>query len=49
MTKLVCKDCGYVFEGKKDDRAHCPYCGKKNIEDEQNAEELIEDVKKILG
>ena len=46
MGKFICKECGY-----KTDSASleiCPYCNKKSIEKEQDAEELIKEVEKIL-
>ncbi len=47
MTKFVCKECGYKIETESRPRK-CPYCSKESIEEEKNAEELIEEVKKIL-
>ncbi len=47
MMKFICKGCGYRFESEKEN-TKCPYCGKKEIEGEKNAEELIKDVEKIL-
>jgi rubrerythrin len=46
MTKFICKECGY-----KTDNASleiCPYCSKKSIKKEQDAEELIKEVEEIL-
>jgi rubrerythrin len=46
MKKFICKECGYKFENEN--KKNCPYCGKKETEEEKNAEELIEEVKNIL-
>lgn len=46
MKKFICKGCGYRFEsdvGKK-----CPYCGKEEVEGEQDAAHLVEEVENIL-
>jgi len=48
MAKLICKNCGYRFEGEEEVKIKCPYCDKKEIEEEKDAEELIKDVEKIL-
>lgn len=47
MTKYFCKKCGYKFESENIKEA-CPYCGQKDISEEQSAEEILEDVSKIL-
>ena len=47
MVKLICKNCEYRFEGQIKTNT-CPYCGKKMVEEEQNAEELIKEVEEIL-
>ena len=47
MAKFICKKCGYnTFVENKS--LICPCCGKEGIEKEQDAEELIEEVKDIL-
>jgi len=48
MARYFCKKCGYRFESKKI-KDSCPYCGKKDIAEEQTAEEIISDVEKILN
>ena len=49
MAKFVCKNCKYRFEGDGESKNKiCPYCGKKDIKEEQDAEELIEEVGEIL-
>ena len=47
MAKLICKACRYKLD-KMPDSELCPYCGKKELEEEQNADELIHEVEKIL-
>lgn len=50
MTKLICKSCGYRFDRKVDPKVKtCPYCSKKDVEEEQDAEELIKEVDEILN
>ena len=40
--KFVCKACGYRFESEsKKDGEKCPYCDRKAIIKEPNAEELL--------
>ena len=46
MDKYVCKNCNYRFES--DDAYECPYCGNEAIEKEKNAEELLEEVSRLL-
>jgi len=46
MAKLVCKKCGYKSEGE--DTKKCSYCGEMSLEEEKSAEELIEDVEKLI-
>lgn len=48
MARYFCKKCGYKFESDKI-KDMCPYCGKKEISEEQTAEELISDVENILN
>ena len=40
--RCVCKSCGYRFDSGKLDT--CPYCGKKNVAREQNADELLDEL-----
>jgi len=46
MVMHICNNCNYRFEGENP--IECPNCRKKDIEKEMSAEELLEDVKKIL-
>ena len=40
--KLVCKNCNYRFESGFDKiEKKCPYCGKKGVIEEPDAETLI--------
>jgi DNA-directed RNA polymerase subunit RPC12/RpoP len=43
MTKFICKNCGFKVESEKAGR--CPYCDRKTLEKEPNAEELLDSVK----
>ena len=47
MVSYFCKECGYRFENEKK-KEMCPYCGKKSVAVEQTAEEIVEDIEKIL-
>ncbi len=47
MTKLICKGCGYRIDGNKANKK-CPYCSKESLEEEKDAEELLEEVNKII-
>lgn len=46
MVKFLCKNCNYRFESES--ASDCPYCGKETIEKEKSAEELLEDVDRLL-
>jgi len=46
MDRYVCKNCNYRFE--RDNVYECPYCGNEAIEKEKNAEELLEEVSRLL-
>ncbi len=49
MANMICKSCGYRFDNKTNCKVKvCPYCGKKGVEEEQDAEELIKEVEEIL-
>jgi DNA-directed RNA polymerase subunit RPC12/RpoP len=41
----VCTNCN--FRPKIGHPLECPYCGKKTIEKERSAEELLDDIDKI--
>ncbi|MFH1359035.1 MAG: hypothetical protein ABIH37_04050 [archaeon] len=47
MAKYVCKNCNYRFDSE--DADECGFCGMKSIEVEKNAEELIDEIERILG
>ena len=47
MDKYVCKNCNYRFE--RDDAYDCPNCGNEVIEKEKDAENLLEEVDKLLN
>ncbi len=49
MANMICKSCGYRFDDKTNYRVKiCPYCSKKTVEEEKDAEELIKEVENIL-
>jgi len=46
MTKWVCTSCNFRFESG--DAKECPYCGRRNVEKEPSAQELLNEVEKLL-
>ena len=43
--KFVCLNCNYRFESELDYMSKsCPYCGKKEVIKEPNAEDLLNEV-----
>ena len=43
--KFVCKDCNYRFESEFDKTQDvCPYCGKKEVEKQKSADEILNDI-----
>lgn len=46
MTKYVCTNCNYRCDLEK--KSDCPYCGMEKLEKEKTAEELIEEVERLL-
>ena len=46
MTKYICKNCNYGFEGDSLDK--CGFCGMDSIEKEKNAGELLEEIEDLL-
>jgi predicted RNA-binding Zn-ribbon protein involved in translation (DUF1610 family) len=46
MVKFLCKNCNYRFESER--VFDCPYCGEDSIEKEKTAEELLDEVDRIL-
>ncbi len=47
MARYVCKNCNYRFNGKN--LKECGFCGMDCIEEEKSAEELIEEIERLLG
>jgi rubrerythrin len=43
MTKYRCRDCNYSFDSEKIPEK-CPYCGRKNVSKELNAEEILKEI-----
>ena len=41
--RYICQNCNYRFESQQIDRKQrgCPYCGKKQVRDEPDADELL--------
>ena len=48
MKNFVCKKCGYRFQSLQEKPKICPYCSKESVTEEQGAEELLDEVEKIL-
>ncbi len=46
MAKWVCTSCNFRFESGN--AKECPYCGRRNIEKEPSAEELLNEVERLL-
>ena len=46
MTKWVCTSCNFRFESGN--AKECPYCGRRNVEKEPSAEELLSEVERLL-
>ena len=46
MGKYICTNCNYRFNSENP--FDCPYCGKKTLEKEKSAEELLEQVERLL-
>ncbi len=47
MPRYVCNNCNYRFESKG--ASECDYCGKKSIEIEKSATELLSEVDRMLN
>ena len=46
MAKWVCTSCNFRFESI--DAKECPYCGRRNVQKEPSAEELLNEVERLL-
>ena len=46
MTKWVCTGCNFRFNSEN--AKECPYCGRNNIEKEPSAEDLLNEVGRLL-
>lgn len=46
MANLICKKCGYKLKGANTGK--CPYCGEMSLEEEESAEQLIQDVERLI-
>ncbi len=46
MVKWVCTGCNFRFEAENP--SECPYCGRDTLEKEPSAEELLNEVEKML-
>ena len=46
MVKFICTNCNYKFESENP--SDCPYCGKDSLEKDKSAEELLEEVGRLL-
>jgi len=46
MAKYLCTNCNYRFDSTNP--SECPYCSHNSIEPEKSAEELLDEVTKLL-
>ena len=46
MPRYVCKNCNYRFNSENANE--CGFCGMKDIEIEKNANELLDEVNRLL-
>jgi len=46
MTDFVCMNCKYRF--KSEDGKTCPYCGKRSVEKDKSASELLNEIENML-
>ena len=46
MVKCICTNCNYRCDLER--KSDCPYCGMDTLEKEKSAEELVEEVGKLL-
>ena len=46
MVKWVCSGCNFRFESESPNE--CPYCGRDTLEKEPDAEELLDEVERLL-
>jgi DNA-directed RNA polymerase subunit RPC12/RpoP len=46
MVRYICPNCRFYLEAEK--AVECPYCGKRTLEKERDAEELLDEIDKIL-
>jgi len=42
MERYICLNCNYHF--RAENKETCPYCGKKTVEKEKSASELIGEI-----
>jgi len=47
MTGYICKHCN--FRTDKVSMKECPWCGRNSLEKEGSAEELLDEVNKVLS
>ena len=48
MPRYICTNCNYRFSSEKG-ASECGYCGKNSIEIEKSANELLDDVDRMLS
>ena len=48
MARYVCKNCRFRIEAKNPPK-ECGYCGRKTLEIEKSAGELLDEVGELMG
>lgn len=46
MKNWICKHCKFRFHSEKP--RDCPYCGRDNLEMEKDADELLDEIGRII-
>ena len=46
MVIHICTKCNYKFDAENPEE--CPYCGKEGLEKDKSAEELLDEIDKLL-
>jgi DNA-directed RNA polymerase subunit RPC12/RpoP len=46
MVRYICRHCKFKCEVMRS--SECPYCGRNTLEKEKSAEELLDEVERVL-